>query len=205
MFSATGDVGGEDAKIIPHAPDLSGRACDSRGISFVAEHSAVHDPRGVGLSHTHREILRLRVGWFFVKNLAPHFRANLTADGVSLPPFHRQRPGGFQRREVEPGVILTPGIQRAPFYQDWRIELAAIAPDGTVLETWPVKWTLRGLQPSETTTRWETLLERTASHERACTLALRVVNPMPGGKRLRFANAAENRDAKGWLSLGPLP
>jgi len=27
------------------------------------------------------------------------------------------------------------------------------------------------------------------------------VNPLPGGKRLRFANAAEDRDAKGWLSL----
>jgi len=85
------------------------------------------------------------------------------------------------------------------------MELAAIAADGTVLETWPVKWTLRGLQPSATPTRWETLLERTNSRGRACTLGLRVVNPMTGGKRLRFANAAEDRDAKGWLSLGPLP
>jgi len=99
--------------------------------------------------------------------------------------------------------IVNQGV--APFYQDWRIELAAIAADGTVLETWPVKWTLRGLLPSEKPARWETLLERTASHGRACTLGLRVVNPMTGGKRLRFANAAEDRDAKGWLSLGPLP
>ena len=99
--------------------------------------------------------------------------------------------------------ILNQGV--APFYQDWRIELAAIAADGTVLESWPVKWTLRGFQPSEKPTRWETLLERTGSRGRACTLALRVVNPMPGGKRLRFANAAEDRDGKGWLSLGPLP
>ncbi len=93
----------------------------------------------------------------------------------------------------------------APFYQDWQLELGTIAADGTALETWPVKWTLRGLLPSETPTRWETLLERTASRGRACVLGLRVVNPMTGGKRLRFANAAEDRDAKGWLSLGPLP
>ena len=99
--------------------------------------------------------------------------------------------------------IVNQGV--APFYQEWRMELAPIAADGTVLETWPVKWTLRGLQPSETPTRWETLLERTNSRGRACTLGLRVVNPMTGGKRLRFANAAEDRDAKGWLSLGPLP
>ncbi len=93
----------------------------------------------------------------------------------------------------------------APFYQDWRMELAAIGPDGAVLETWPVKWTLRGLQPGEKPTRWETLLDRTVSRGFACTLGLRVVNPMSGGKRLRFANAAEDRDAKGWLSVGPLP
>ena len=99
--------------------------------------------------------------------------------------------------------IVNQGV--APFYQDWRLELGAIATDGSVLETWPVKWTLRGFLPSEKPTRWETLLERTGSRGRAGTLALRVVNPMPGGKRLRFANATEDRDAKGWLSLGPLP
>ena len=93
----------------------------------------------------------------------------------------------------------------APFYQDWSMELGALAADGTVVETWPVKWTLRGLQPGEKPARWETLVERTASPERACNLGLRVVNPLPGGKRLRFANAAEDRDAKGWLSLGALP
>ena len=99
--------------------------------------------------------------------------------------------------------IVNQGV--APFYQDWRVELGAIVADGAVVETWPVKWTLRGLLPGETPTRWEKQIERTTSRDRACTLALRVVNPMPGGKRLRFANAAEDRDAKGWLSLGALP
>ncbi len=99
--------------------------------------------------------------------------------------------------------IVNQGV--APFYQDWRLELSAIAADGVVVETWPVPWTLRGLQPSETPARWETLLERTTSRGRDCTLGLRVVNPMSGGKRLRFANAAEDRDAEGWLSLGQLP
>ena len=111
-------------------------------------------------------------------------------------------------RRGEHGVAVALDIVNrgvAPFYQDWRLELGAIAADGAVLETWPMKWTLRGLQPSETPTHWETQFERTASRGRICTLALRVVNPMTGGKRLRFANAAEDRDAKGWLSLGPLP
>ena len=99
--------------------------------------------------------------------------------------------------------IVNQGV--APFYQDWRVELGAIAADGTAVETWPVKWTLRGLLPGQTPTRWETQIERKTSRDRACALALRVPNPMSGGKRLRFANAAEDRDAKGWLSLGALP
>jgi hypothetical protein len=73
------------------------------------------------------------------------------------------------------------------------------------VETWPVDWALRGIEPGERPTRWQTKLERTTSRGRVCTLALRVVNPMRGGKRLRFANAGEDRDAQGWLSLGPLP
>ena len=76
------------------------------------------------------------------------------------------------------------------------IFVEAIAADGAVVETWPVKWTLRGLLPGETPARWATQIERTTSRDRACTLALRVVNPMSGGKRLRFANAAEDRAAK---------
>lgn len=99
--------------------------------------------------------------------------------------------------------IVNQGV--APFSKDWHLELGAIAADGTVLETWPVKWTLRGLQPGDPPPHWETQFERTASRGRPGTLGLRVLNPMPGGKRLRFANAAEDRDAKGWLSLGPLP
>jgi hypothetical protein len=111
-------------------------------------------------------------------------------------------------RRGEQGAAVTLEVVNqgvAPFYRDWRMELGALAADGTVVETWPAKWTLRGIQPGSAPTRWETLIERTASRGRACTLGLRVINPMPGGKRLRFANAAENRTAEGWLSLGPLP
>ena len=99
--------------------------------------------------------------------------------------------------------IVNQGV--APFYQDWPLELGAISAEGSVMETWPVRWTLRGLQPGTKPTRWETTLERTRSRGAACTLGLRVVNPMTGGKPLRFANAAQDKDAKDWLSLGTLP
>jgi hypothetical protein len=35
-------------------------------------------------------------------------------------------------------------------------------------------------------------------------VAVRVVNPMPNGKPLRFANADQDRDAAGWLSVGKI-
>jgi hypothetical protein len=35
-------------------------------------------------------------------------------------------------------------------------------------------------------------------------LALRVVNPLPKGKPLKFANADQDTDAEGWLTLGPI-
>ena len=34
------------------------------------------------------------------------------------------------------------------------------------------------------------------------TLAVRVPNPLPTGKPLRFANTTQDADAPGWLSLG---
>jgi hypothetical protein len=39
----------------------------------------------------------------------------------------------------------------------------------------------------------------------AAKLALRVANPLPKGKPLRFANADQDADAAGWLTLGPIP
>jgi hypothetical protein len=33
-------------------------------------------------------------------------------------------------------------------------------------------------------------------------LLLRVVNPLPGGMPLRFANAGQDADRAGWLTLG---
>ena len=37
------------------------------------------------------------------------------------------------------------------------------------------------------------------------TLGLRVINPLPNGKPLRFANAEQDRPTPGWLSVGTLP
>ena len=33
---------------------------------------------------------------------------------------------------------------------------------------------------------------------------MRLVNPLPNGKPLRFANAEQDRDLPGWLTLGTI-
>ncbi len=92
----------------------------------------------------------------------------------------------------------------APFYADWKIELAALDAAGTAVATWTPPWSVRGLQPDAA----ERVLDFTTASAippGAAVIAMRVVNPMPGGKPLRFANKAQDATAPGWLTLGPFP
>lgn len=90
----------------------------------------------------------------------------------------------------------------APFYYDWKMEVAAIGADGGVLRRWPVDWRLTGLLPGDAPRIWEAELDVRDLKRKPMSLAIRVLNPLPGGKPLRFANADQDRDAKGWLSIG---
>lgn len=99
--------------------------------------------------------------------------------------------------------LVNQGV--APFYADWPMELAALSARGEVLQQYPVDWKLKGILPSDQATRWLTRLPRDELPEQAVTLALRVIQPLPKGKTLKFANAEQDRDAKGWLSLGKIP
>ncbi len=91
----------------------------------------------------------------------------------------------------------------APLHAPWPCELATLAPDGRVTRRWTTNWQLRRLQPGTTTTL-RTSLPGAVPGE---TLALRVPNPLPGGKGkpLRFANATQDAHAPGWLTLGRMP
>ncbi|MDB6175704.1 MAG: hypothetical protein JWL59_5015 [Chthoniobacteraceae bacterium] len=99
--------------------------------------------------------------------------------------------------------VINQGV--APFYQDWRIELAALDLEGRPALSWPVDWKITGLFPGNAPREWNATLNLPEKPAAQLTLALRIINPLPGGKPLRFANAEQERDAPGWLSLGPLP
>lgn len=100
-------------------------------------------------------------------------------------------------------TILNQGV--APFYQDWRLELAALGPDGKITHRWPVDWKLTGLLPGDDAREWKASLKLPQVALSGLTLALRVLHPLANGKPLRFANAEQNQHAPGWLSLITLP
>lgn len=88
----------------------------------------------------------------------------------------------------------------APFYYDWPVELAAAGADGQSV-TWHTDWKLSQVLPGAPVTwAFEIPAGPLASGERK--LLLRVPNPLPQGKPLRFANTTQDADRPGWLTLG---
>jgi hypothetical protein len=110
------------------------------------------------------------------------------------------RDGGRVKVSVS---VMNQGV--APFYRDWRIELAALDAEGRPAQRWPVNWKITDLLPGDAPRKWNATLNLAEKPAAKRTLALRVINPLPNGKPLRFANEEQDRDAPGWLSLGPLP
>ena len=104
-------------------------------------------------------------------------------------------------RALEVSVTITNrGV--APFYGDWPVRLMAVNSAGgeSVAE---LPFALNTLLPAATATQSVTLdLTKISSGE--VTLLLGVPNPLKGGRPLRFANADQDRDRPGWLTLGKI-
>mgnify|MGYP001556494120 CR=1 FL=1 len=90
----------------------------------------------------------------------------------------------------------------APFYYSWPVELSALDATGRLVAAWRTDWNLAGLQPDKMLHDFEATsasLNLPAGNYR---VLLRVVNPLPHGLPLRFANQAQDADQPGWLTLG---
>ncbi len=94
--------------------------------------------------------------------------------------------------------IVNRGV--APFYYDWKPEFALL--DGTrPLRTFTGSGKLRGILPGESPTLWTDRLSVQGLPSGTWRLALRIPNPLPNGKPLRFANATP-APTQDWLPLG---
>ncbi|MDA1229325.1 MAG: DUF4832 domain-containing protein [Planctomycetota bacterium] len=90
----------------------------------------------------------------------------------------------------------------APFYYDWRIVVAALDRNGKPLKKWPTDWKITGLLPDNSSRSWELSVESSQIPSDTEWLAVRIVNPLPLGLPLRFANTAERQQADGWFRIG---
>jgi hypothetical protein len=91
----------------------------------------------------------------------------------------------------------------APFYYDWPAGYALISA-GKVAKTFPGSGKLSGLLPGEKTRTWSDALDIRGVAAGRYRLAVRVPNPLPKGRPVRFANKTQDADAEGWLTLGEI-
>lgn len=90
----------------------------------------------------------------------------------------------------------------APFYHDWQPEFGLIA-NGKLLKRMEAAGRLTGLLPG-TSREWQETLDLQGLEPRSYTLAVRVANPLPNGRPVRFANTSQDANLPAWLSLGEL-
>jgi len=89
----------------------------------------------------------------------------------------------------------------APFYYNWPVEFGVLSSsDAWVKSLGTASWNLKSVQPGGT----DYDFAFSASHNLPAgdyKLVMRVVNPLSGGKTLRFANTRQDANRDGWLTL----
>ncbi len=91
----------------------------------------------------------------------------------------------------------------APFYADWPTEIALFNAEGNIQKTFVAdEMRIQGIYPDEKPTVRTQFVPTHPQPIGKYIVLMRVVNPLPKGKPLRFANQEQDRDLPGWLSLG---
>jgi hypothetical protein len=109
-------------------------------------------------------------------------------------------PPAVTSRSTTVGVTIA-NLGVAPFYYDWPITLALVDKKGAVAKTVTTDWAISDVA-SGASQRFTTTVDTRGLKPGRYTVAMQVTNPLPGGLPVRFANAAQDADRSGWLSLG---
>jgi hypothetical protein len=96
--------------------------------------------------------------------------------------------------------VLNTGV--APFYYDWPVQFGALNGSNALVQTWNTTWSLSSLLPATTNTVWSYARTNHALTTGQYKCLLRAQNPLTNGVPFRFANAAQDADLPGWLTLG---
>jgi Domain of unknown function (DUF4832) len=105
------------------------------------------------------------------------------------------------------GLAITIRVRNtgiAPFYYPWKIELAT-SRNHEITSVIPVDWSLIGLLPDDPARVWTCELTPKQANEAARGMYLRVVNPLPNGLPLRFANEYPDQSPDDWWPVPNSP
>ncbi len=105
-------------------------------------------------------------------------------------------------------VVEIKNTGSAPFYATWPLEVVLVDENNKIVASQSIESTLPSILPGQTgrVTARLPLPEGYRSNNSAqkLTAAIRVVNPLPNGAPVAFANAAMNKPLPGYLELGKL-
>jgi hypothetical protein len=91
----------------------------------------------------------------------------------------------------------------APFYYDWPAEFGCLK-DGKANATATVDGKLYGLLPGDAARHLRGRLDTKGLSAGRYAIGVRVANALANGKPIRFANATQDADAEGWLTIGEI-
>ena len=132
------------------------------------------------------------------------FKKLQPTDRISTAKQHVQKMGyEFQITRVsfsqkEDQDIIEISLQNhgvAPFYHDWKIELGRFTSNTHLVKRLKTNWSLCGILP-KAEMLWKTTIPMSKDQ-----LAVRVINPLPNGIPLTFANDPSLQMGDGWLLL----
>ena len=96
----------------------------------------------------------------------------------------------------------------APFYATWPIEVVLVDENNEIVASQSIESTLPSILPGQTgrvTARLPLPAEyRSNNSSQKLTAAIRVVNPLPKGPSVAFANETMDKPLPGYLGLGKL-
>ena len=111
---------------------------------------------------------------------------------------------GENQGDALPVQIEVANLGVAPFYADWPLEFALLDADKNIARRFTTEITLQGLLPEDPDRIIDYPIDLDGLSSGSYRLLLRVVNPLPNGIPLRFANAEQDQDLDGWLTLAPI-
>lgn len=96
--------------------------------------------------------------------------------------------------------VINQGM--APMYHAWPLEFVAVNELGIQVQSWPQKSNLTKILPGDSGRKIPAELDVTSLPVGRYTLAMRVVNPLPNGKPLQFANREWGQTLQDAVTLG---